>query len=92
VSIPTDSVLRAFHVSDEEFWAGYDAASVARLYEETTGDPCLDDYPIELTEAELDHRYPAFDEDERPIEGETVSPREWLAEMTEPGFLAGSYW
>ena len=47
----------------------------------------------ELTDEELDVRYPAFDEDERPIEGETISVREMLVEHGDrPGWLCGSDW
>ena len=47
----------------------------------------------ELTDEELDVRYPAFDEDERPIEGQTTSVREMLTEHgSEPSWLCGRDW
>lgn len=87
-------VLKAFQCDDSDLYAARDAAEAERLWHEQCGDDPLDEgYPRELTDAELDVRHQAFDEDERPIDGETISVREMLAEHgSEPGWLAGSNW
>ena len=44
-----------------------------------------DDYPRELDDAELDKRYPAFDEDERPIEArQPACGKCWPSMATRP--------
>lgn len=88
-------MLKAYKCNDSDLYAANDIEEAKRLWREQVGsDELMDDeYPLELTDEELDHRYPAFDEDERPIEGETTSVREMLAEHgDEPGWLAGSDW
>jgi len=87
--------LKAYACDDSDIYAARDEAEAARLWHETVGeDEVMDDgYPCELTDAELDVRYPAFDENENRIEGETTSIREMLAEHgSEPGWLCGSEW
>jgi hypothetical protein len=84
-------MLKAFHVSEEELWCAETAEQAAANYLEKTGEGCLDDYPQELTDAELDAEYPEFDENECQTGGKT-SVRQWLAEMTAPGFLGGTIW
>jgi hypothetical protein len=86
-------MLKVYYCDDFDMFAAESADQAADLYEEMTGDRPDESYPRELTDAELDVRYPAFDEDERPIEGQTISVREMLAENgDEPGWLAGSDW
>jgi hypothetical protein len=87
--------LKAYQCDDSDLYAARDAEEAKRLWHENVGDDETmdDEYPHELTDDELDHRYPEFDEDERPIPGETISVREMLAQHgTEPGWLAGSDW
>lgn len=86
--------LKVFECDDSDIFAARDADEAVRLWREMVGeDEELESgYPREWTDEELDKRVQAFDEDERPIEGETTSAREWLAEATEPGWLAGSNW
>lgn len=81
-------MLKAFHVSDEELWCADSAEEAAADYLEETGEQCADGYPRELTDAELDAEQPEFDENECRTGG-TTSARQWLAETTAPGFLAG---
>ena len=88
-------MLKAYQCDDSDVYAAESAEQAAQLWREHVGgDESMDDkYPQELTAAELDVRYPAFDEDERPIEGQTISVREMLAEHgSEPGWLCGSCW
>lgn len=86
--------LKVFQCDDSDMYAAESAEQAEALWHDMVGDEPIDEgYPRELTDAELDVRYPAFDEDERPIEGETTSIREMLAEHgDEPGWLAGSDW
>jgi hypothetical protein len=85
--------LKVFQCDDSDLYAAESAEQAAKLYGEMTGEEMDEGYPCELSDAELDIRYPAFDEDERPIEGQTISVREMLAEHgDEPGWLAGSEW
>ena len=84
-------MLKAFHVSDEELWAAEDAEQAAREYEAATGERCGNEYPREMTEAELDAGQPEFDEDGERTGGKT-SVRAMLAEQTSVGFLAGPDW
>lgn len=86
-------MLKAYACDDIDLYAAESAEQAAKLYEEHTGEPPDDGYPTELTAADLDKRYSAFDEDENPIEGQTTSVREMLVEHgSEPGWLAGSEW
>ena len=88
-------MLKAYQCDDSDVYAANDAEEAKRLWREHVGgdEPMDDDYPRELDDEELDKRYPAFDEDERPIEGETTSVREMLAEHGDtPGWLCGSGW
>jgi hypothetical protein len=88
-------MLKAFACSDSDLYAAESAEQAAVLYEDMSGKPpnAEDGYPYELTDAELDARQPAFDENKNRIEGQTTSVREMLAEHgNEPGWLAGSDW
>lgn len=86
-------MLKAFACDDSDLYAAENAEQAAQVYRDMCGDEPDEGYPRELTDAELDIRYPAFDENECPIEGQTTSVREMLAEYgDEPGFLAGSDW
>lgn len=88
-------MLKAYQCDDSDVYAAKSAEQAAQLCRVQVGgdEPMDDGYPRELTEEELDVRYQAFDEDERPIEGETTSVREILAEHgNEPGCLCGSDW
>ena len=86
-------MLKAYACDDNDIYAAESAEQAAKLYEDMCDEKPDEGYPRELTDAELDTRYPAFDEDERPIEGETTSVREMLVEHgDEPGWLAGSDW
>lgn len=82
------SNLKAFHVDDMTIWAAENAEQASASYREWTGEGCIDDYPQELTDAELDAPQQERDENEAPT-GEMTSIRAWLAELSEPGFLAG---
>lgn len=89
----TATDLKAYQCDDYDLYAARDAEEAKRLWHEQCGhdDPMEDGYPRELSDAELDRRQPAFDEDGTLIEGETTSIREMLAEHgDEPGWLAGS--
>lgn len=86
-------MLKAYACDDSDLYAAESAEQARLLYIGQTGEEPEDGYPRELTDEELDKRQPAFDEDERQIEGETTSVREMLAEHgNEPGWLAGSDW
>ena len=88
-------MLKAYQCDDSDVYAAESAEQAAQLWREHVGgdEPMDDEYPQELTDGQLDVRYPAFDEDERPIEGETTSIREMLAEHGDtPGWLCGSEW
>ena len=88
-------MLKAYQCDDGDVYAANDAEEAKRLWRELVGgDEAMDeDYPRELDAAELDKRYPAFDEDERPIDGQTTSVRKMLEEHgNEPGWLCGSDW
>ncbi len=84
--------LKAFCVGDYDVYAATSAENALEVANEQCGDDINEAEDVrEMTEAELDHRYPAFDEDERPIPGQTISVREMLAEHgNEPGWLCGS--
>ena len=82
--------MKVFSINDDDLYAANDAAEARSLWS-SMGDDELEPNIEELTDAQLDVRYPAFDEDERPIEGQTTSVREMLAEHgDEPGWLAGT--
>lgn len=87
-------MLKAYLCDSSDIYAAESAEQAEQLWRDMVVDEPLDDgYPRELTDEELDVRYPAFDEDERPIEGQTTSVREMLAEHgSEPGWLCGSDW
>ena len=86
-------MLKAYACDDIDLYAAESAEQAAKLYEEITGEPPDDSYPTELADADLDKRYPAFDEDENQIEGKTISVREMLVEHGDkPGLLASSEW
>lgn len=85
--------LKAFQCGDEAIYAARDAAEAAALYRAQTGEvePLDEGYPVELSEAELDRRYPVFDEDEQCVPGQTFSIRELLAELGDtPGWLCAT--
>jgi len=83
-------MLKAFYVSECELWAAETAEQAKQDYERETGELCVDGYPQELTEAELDKEYPEFDEDEAPTDNMT-SVRQMLREHGDTvGFLAGT--
>lgn len=82
-------MLKAYHCTDDDLYAAESAEQAAELCMDMCGEPCEEGYPQELTDAELDFRYQAFDDNENPIEGETTSIREMLKERgSEPGWLA----
>lgn len=85
----TEIPMKAFVINDDDLYAANDAAEARSLWSKMVDDepePCIE----ELTDAQLDVRHPAFDEDERPIPGETISVREMLEQHgDEPGWLAG---
>ena len=88
-------MLKAYQCDYSDVYAAESAEQAAQLWRDTVGEdePMEDGYPRELSDEELDVRYQAFDEDERPIEGQTTSVREMLAEHgNEPGWLCGSDW
>lgn len=86
-------MLKAYACNDSDLYAAASLEQAAKVYEEHVGEPPDDGYPVELTDADMDKRYPAFDENENPIEGQTTSVREMLVEHgDEPGWLAGSDW
>ncbi|MBN8921601.1 MAG: hypothetical protein BGP10_15945 [Rhodanobacter sp. 68-29] len=88
-------MLKAYQCDDSDVYAANDAEEAKRLWHDTVGEdePMADGYPRELDDAELDRRYPAFDENECPIEGQTTSVREMLVEHgDDPGWLCGSEW
>lgn len=86
-------MLKAYKCSDSEIYAAESLQQAAVIYKDHCGGDPDDGYPEELTDEQLDHKYPAFDEDERPIEGETTSIRQMLSEHgDQPGWLAGSEW
>jgi len=80
--------MKAFHVDDETIYAAPSAEDAARQYESDTGAACeAEDYPRELTDAELDASIPEMDEHER-LTGESTTLRACLAALGEPGMLA----
>lgn len=88
-------MLKAFKCDDSDVFAAESSEQATQLWKDMVGEDeqMEDDYPRELSDEELDVRHPAFDEDERPIEGQTISIREMLAEHgEEPGWLCGSGW
>ncbi len=80
--------MKVFLINDDDLYAANDEAEALAIYKQYPfpgPDPIIE----ELTEAQLDRRHPAFDEDERPISGRTISVREMLAEHGgRPGWLA----
>jgi hypothetical protein len=84
--------LTAYWVSETTIIAARSPDEAHRLFLEMVGPEWSRDFgyepPRALTDADLDERYPEFDEDERPIPGATFSFRERLARMTAPGVLA----
>jgi hypothetical protein len=88
-------MLKAYQCDDRDVYAANDAQEAKRLWHETVGeDEEMDDeFPHELPPEALLIRYPAFDENERPIEGQTISVAEMLVEHGDtPGWLCGSDW
>ncbi len=86
--------MKAYQVDEITTFAANSPEEANDLYRDWCGDNCNaeDAYPRELSDEELDHKYPAFDEDERRIPGETWTIRQGIAEMTEPGYLCSSEW
>ena len=85
-------MVKAFYVSECELWAAETAEQAKQDYERETGEECIDGYPQELTDAELDAELPEFDEDEAQTGGKT-SVRQMLSEFAYGvGFLACSDW
>lgn len=83
------SVLKAFHMSDNEIYAAETIEDAVKQYHHDTGVmPEMDDV-YELSDAELDDEFPETDEDERPT-GRMTTIRTFLDQMTEPGWLCGS--
>lgn len=81
--------LKAFYVDDmPTIYAAATIEDAARLYLHDMGEPCLDGYPREATDAQLDQQVPETDENERPT-GVMTSMRVWLESAT-PGFLCGA--
>lgn len=87
-SATSSGPLRAFVVSDREWFAARSAEEARAVYLAQTGCAVDEDVFRELTDAELDETFPVMDEDECPT-GETGTMRQWLAAMSGPGFLAG---
>lgn len=86
-------MLKAYACDDSDIYAANSSEEAKRLWLDMVGEDELmeDGYPVELDDEDLDKRYPAFDENENPIEGQTVSIREMLADHgDEPGWLCGS--
>ena len=83
--------LKVYQCSDYDWFAALNAEQAADLYLAWTGDDEPgEEYPRELTDAELDVEYPEFDENEQPTGGIT-SIRKMLAKHgNEPGWLCGS--
>ena len=85
----TEFEMKVFAINDDDLYAAHDAAEARSLWSGMVDDepePCIE----ELTDEQLDVRCPAFDEDERPIPGKTISVREMLEQHgDEPGWLAG---
>lgn len=85
-------LLKAYQCTDSDIYAAINAAQAAELLADMTDEQPEDGYPVELTDAQLDVQYPAFDENEQPT-GEMTSIRQMLAEHgEEPGWLCGSEW
>lgn len=83
-------MLKAYYCDDCDIYAAKSAEQASQLYEEMVGGPPDEDYPRELTDAELDAPQPEFNEDEQRTGGVT-SIRQMLSEHgDEPGWLAGS--
>ncbi len=84
--------LKAYRVGDYDVYAATSIENALEVANEQCGDDSFEaDDVIEMDDAQLDHRHPAFDEDERPIKGQTISVREMLAAHgDEPGWLCGS--
>lgn len=88
-------MLKAFACNDSDIYAAESIEQAIQVYRDQVGEdePMEDGYPIELVDEDLDKEYQDFDEDERPIEGQTITIRRMLAEHgTEPGYLCGSNW
>ncbi len=86
-------MLKAYQCTDDDLYAAPSVEQAAMLCEADVGEPCEEGYPRELSDEELDKRHPAFDEDENPVDGQTISVREMLAKHgNDPGWLAGSRW
>ncbi|KAF1045652.1 hypothetical protein [Xylophilus sp.] len=85
-------LLKAFYCNESEVYAATNAEHAAELMDDLTGAKPSAGYPEELTDAQLNVQYPAFDENEQPT-GEMTSIRQMLAEHgDEPGWLCGSDW
>lgn len=81
--------MKVFEINDDDLYAANDEAEALAIFKHDSfvwPGPTIH----ELTDAQLDRRYQAYDQDERPIPGQTISVREMLAEHGDkPGWLAG---
>ena len=88
------SNLKAFAVGDCDTYAAYDAQGALDAANDHVGgnEPVyVIDEVRELTDAELDHPWPEFDENEE-VTGNQTSIRNWLSEASVPGYLCGEDW
>jgi hypothetical protein len=83
------TTLKAFQVDDCTWYAAETAEQAAQVYKSDTGEDCDDEYPTEVSDAELDAPIPEFDENEERT-GDMTTMRAFLEEATAPGFLATS--
>lgn len=79
--------MKAYVVSDCEWWAANSEAEARASYKQETGEDVDDDVFTELSDVELDREFLDTDENERPT-GDMTTFRRLLDTMTEPGFLA----
>lgn len=83
------NTLKAYEMDDEYTIYAAESVELAKsLYISDCGNSPEDEYPRQLTDAELDQRYPEFDENEKRTGG-TVSIREFLNDANHEGYLCG---
>jgi hypothetical protein len=84
-----ETELKAYYVGDHDYYAATSLQEAIQLHNDLIGDPDLveghEDDSGEVDEATLDKRWVSCDTKE-----DIGSMREWLAEATEPGWLAGT--
>ena len=86
-------IMKVYLFDDCSLYAAESMELAVTLYKECVDKELAEGCPRELTESELNARYPKFDENENPVEGQTISILEMLAEHgDEPGLLAGGVW